>query len=76
MSPQHADIYAVLQHIINTHTATRPVFVNGDCVFINALLGLMSPAATHPCFICTVSKDYLHMQAAYRPTFPTYNNNR
>jgi hypothetical protein len=52
----------VLQHLIDTRSA----FLNGDWCFINAVLGLMSPSATHPCPICIVShKNYLHA-ARYR----------
>jgi hypothetical protein len=50
-------IWAVLQHLIDHHGA----FLNGDWPFINAVLGLMSPSATHPCPICIVSHNkYLH----------------
>ena len=50
-------IWAVLQHLIDTSGA----FLNGDWPFLNAVLGLMSPSATHPCPICIVShKNYLH----------------
>jgi len=49
-------IWAVLQHFIDT----RGAFVNGDWCFLNAVLGLMSPAATHPCPICIVThKSFL-----------------
>jgi len=50
-------IFAVLQHFI----ASRSAFLNGDWPFINAVLGLMSPGATHPCPICIVGKkNFLH----------------
>ena len=50
-------IWAVLQHFINSKGA----FLNGDWPFINAVLGLMAPSATHPCPICIVShNNYLH----------------
>jgi hypothetical protein len=50
-------IFAILQHLIDTSKA----FLNGDWPFINAILGLMAPSATHPCPICIVShKNYLH----------------
>jgi len=50
-------IWAVLQHLIDTKGA----FLNGDWPFINAVLGLMAPGATHPCPICIVShNNYLH----------------
>jgi hypothetical protein len=55
-------IFAVLQHLINTNNA----FLNGDWLFINAVLGLMRPSSRHPCPICIVShKNYLHA-ARYR----------
>jgi hypothetical protein len=50
-------IWAVLQHLINE----RGAFLNGDWPFINAVLGLKSPSATHPCPICIVGKsNFLH----------------
>ena len=39
-------------------------FLNGDWVFLNALLGLKSPSASHPCPICTVHKnDFVSLPA-------------
>jgi hypothetical protein len=55
-------IWAVLQHLIDT----RGAFLNGDWPFINAVLGLMSPSATHPCPICIVSHTNYLRSARYR----------
>ena len=44
-------IFDVLQDLINK----RNTFLNGDWPFINAVVGLMSPSATHPCPICIIS---------------------
>jgi hypothetical protein len=55
-------IWAVLQHLIDT----RGAFLNGDWPFINAVLGLMSPSATHPCPICIVSHKSFLSSARYR----------
>jgi len=55
-------IWAVLQHLIDT----RAAFLNGDWCFINAVLGLMSPSATHPCPICIVSKNNLLSSSRHR----------
>jgi hypothetical protein len=55
-------IFAVLQHFIDT----RGAFLNGDWCFINAVLGLMAPSATHPCPICIVSKSNLISASRYR----------
>ena len=55
-------IFAALQHLIDTLGA----FLNGDWCFLNAVLGLMAPAATHPCPICIVSKGSLLHSARYR----------
>ena len=55
-------IWAVLQHFIDT----RGAFLNGDWCFINAVLGLMSPSATHPCPICIVSHKSLLSSSRYR----------
>jgi hypothetical protein len=55
-------IWAVLQHLIDSKGA----FLNGDWPFINAVLGLMSPSATHPCPICIVSHKSLLSSSRYR----------
>jgi len=55
-------IWAVLQHLIDT----RAAFLNGDWPFINAVLGLMAPSATHPCPICIVSHKCFLGTARYR----------
>ena len=55
-------IWAVLQHLIDTCGA----FLNGDWCFLNAVLGLMSPSATHPCPICIVSHKSLLSSSRYR----------
>jgi hypothetical protein len=55
-------IWAVLQHLIDT----RAAFLNGDWPFINAVLGLMAPSATHPCPICIVSHNNYLRSARYR----------
>lgn len=57
-------IWAVLQHLIDT----RAAFLNGDWPFLNAVLALMAPSATHPCPICIVSKNnYLHASRYRKP---------
>jgi hypothetical protein len=55
-------IFAVLQHLIDT----RAAFLNGDWPFINVLLGLKVPAATHPCPICIISSASFLRTARYR----------
>ena len=55
-------IFAVLQHLINT----RAAFLNGDWPFINAILGLMAPSATHPCPICIISHKSFLSSSRYR----------
>ena len=55
-------IWAVLQHLIDTRSA----FLNGDWCFLNAVLGLMSPSATHPCPICIVGKSSSLSSSRYR----------
>ena len=61
-SAAFSHIWAVLQHFIDT----RGAFLNGDWPFINGILGLMSPAATHPCPICIVSKSNFLGTSRYR----------
>jgi len=55
-------IFAVLQHLIDSGAA----FLNGDWLFITAVLGLMSPSATHPCSICIISHNNFLRAARYR----------
>jgi len=55
-------LFAVLQHLINT----RLTFLNGDWCFINAVLGLMAPSATHPCPICIISHKSFLSSSRYR----------
>jgi hypothetical protein len=55
-------IFAVLQYLINT----RAAFLNGDWPFINGILGLMSPSATHPCPICIISFNSFTKSSRYR----------
>jgi hypothetical protein len=61
-SAAFSHIWAVLQHFIDTRSA----FFNGDWCFLNAVLGLMAPSATHPCPICIVSKKNLLSTSRYR----------
>jgi hypothetical protein len=60
---QHlSSIWAVLQRIIDLMKA----FLNGDWPFINGVLGLMAPSATHPCPICIISFNSFTKSARYR----------
>ena len=60
-SAPFSHIWAVLQHLID-----KGAFLNGDWPFINGVLGLMSPSATHPCPICIVSKNSFTSSSRYR----------
>jgi hypothetical protein len=57
-------IWSVLQHLIDT----RGAFLNGDWPFLNAILGLMAPSATHPCPICIIGHTNLLGTSRYRTT--------
>ena len=61
-STRFPHIFAVLQHLIDT----RNTFLNGDWCFINAVLGLMSPSAKHPCPICIISFNSFTKSSRYR----------
>jgi hypothetical protein len=63
-------IWAVLQHLIDT----RGALLNGDWCFLNAVLGLMAPSATHPCPICIVSHNSFLSSSRYRT--PTDKHSR
>ena len=64
-------IFAVLQHLIDDHCA----FLNGDWPFINGLLGLMSPSATHPCPICIVTHKNFFGTSRYRTSADEHSIN-
>jgi hypothetical protein len=49
-------------------SSSGQAFLNGDWCFLNAVLGLMAPAATHPCPICIVGKNNLLGSSRYRTT--------
>jgi hypothetical protein len=55
-------IFTILQHLIDTHNT----FLNGDWPFINAILGLMAPSASHPCPICIISSKSFTRSSRYR----------
>jgi hypothetical protein len=61
-SASYPHIFAVLQHLIDTHSA----YLNGDWTFINSVLGLKSASATQPCPICTVCRNNLLAPSTYR----------
>ncbi len=62
-SAQHADIFALLQHIINT---SPRCFLNGDWPFISCILAHKGHAAIYPCPICIIDRDHLLSEANYR----------
>lgn len=67
-------IFAVLQHLIDTHT--HRAFLNGDWPFINTVLGLKNACATHPCPICTIASSNLLGSAQYRKPKDRQSRNR
>ena len=62
-SAQYADIFAVLQCILNTNPRC---FLNGDWPFISCILAHKGHSATYPCPICIVDKNDLLSYANYR----------
>ena len=60
-----ADIFAVLQRLLDD--PARPALLNGDWLFLNALLGLKAPqSSNHPCPICIVrSGNFLSQVPAH-----------
>lgn len=60
------DIWSVLQSIIDSHSDAKPVFLNGDWVFLNTVLGIQSPSALYPCPICVVCSDDFTSSASPR----------
>lgn len=56
------DIWAVLQHLIDT----RLVMLNGDWPFVCAVLGHLGASATFPCPICIVGNQGLLKVCRYR----------
>jgi hypothetical protein len=61
-------ILAVLQHLINARNA----FLNGDWLFVNAVLGLMSASSNNPCPICIVERTSLRSNPRYREAGDTH----
>lgn len=68
-SSAHADIFAVLQHIIDTNPRS---FLNGDWPFISTMLAHKGHAAFYPCPICIVERSFLLSEESYR--LPTDGN--
>jgi hypothetical protein len=58
-------IFGLLQFLF----FTRPTFLNGDWLFLNAVLGIGGIASHYPCPICQVHKDSLLSPAPLRPPF-------
>lgn len=54
-----SSLFSVFQHLIDTVSTSMLILLNGDWPFINAVAGLMSPASTHPCFVCDVHHHHL-----------------
>ena len=66
-SQLYRNIFHVFQRFINLRQLrSRPVFLNGDWVFINAVLGLMAPGANFPCPVCVVHRRQLLSTAPRR----------
>ena len=54
------NIWQVFQYFV-TYPPSRfvKIFLNGDLLFVNAVLGLLSPSSSNPCPICLVDKHHL-----------------
>jgi len=58
---------AMLWHVLTVELLhVYQAFLNGDWPFINAVLGLMAPSATHPCPICIISHNSFTKTSRYR----------
>ena len=66
------NVWQVFQYCI-TYPPSRSVkiFLNGDWLFLNAVLGLLSAASSNPCPICVVDKHHLLSPAHPRPIIST-----
>ena len=62
-SAQHAHIFSVLQHIIDSRPHT---FLNGDWPFISAILAHKGPSSAWPCPICIVERNFYLSEESYR----------
>jgi hypothetical protein len=62
-SAAYSSIFDALQSLVD---AQLPCFLNGDWMFLNAILGLMSPSSSNPCPICVVEKGDLLRMSVYR----------
>jgi hypothetical protein len=61
----HEHIFGILQHLLD-----KGAFLNGDWLFLSAVLGHKGPASYHPCPICKVHKDNLGQLTGYRSKTP------
>ncbi len=61
-SAHFPNIWTFFQYLVESKNA----FLNGDWMFLNNILGLMSASAKYPCPICTVSSDYFLRVCPYR----------
>jgi hypothetical protein len=62
-SAGYSSIWAVLQSFIKRDPRTM---LNGDWPFINAVRGLKTPSARHPCPICVIKRKMLGETAPFR----------
>lgn len=62
-SALHAHIFSVLQYILDGSTHT---FLNGDWMFISAILAHKGPSSFYPCPICIVERRFYLSEESYR----------
>lgn len=72
-SRHHATILDIFQHLINRKGKLK-AYLNGDWLFLNALLGIKSPSCTYPCPICLVNSDRLDDKKVYKERLATHRN--
>ena len=64
-SSEHSDIFSIFQFIIDENKENN-VFLNGDWIFLSAMLAHQGPSAFYPCPICTVQRHQLLVEQPYR----------
>ena len=62
-SARHAHIFSALQYIIDSRSTS---FLNGDWLFISAILAHKGPSSFYPCPICIVERSFYLSEESYR----------
>lgn len=72
------NIWSYFQHLIDDLDRVtdqhKGAFINGDWLFLNAVLGLMTASSTHPCPICIINHNNFLGTAPHRTEANTWSH--